>query len=422
MGGILSLIQIEKHSIHDSYLVEGKKVGEGSYGAIRIARHRISGEIIAAKCIPRKIVRFKAVLDAIKEAKLMQRLDHPNIARCLSLFKDEDNIYIMMEYLSGGNLIDKIMHVKYFDENRARDVIKSILSAIGYCHERGIVHRDIKPDNILLENGPQGQMKVKLTDFGLAAKTKGDTCMVMCGSLPYLAPEIVIGARYGKAVDIWALGVTTYVILCGSFPFDSDDGTTESLFAKIHKSPVSFSSSNHAVWETVSSEAKDFIKRLLTKSPRKRITAAQALAHPWMTMTKPSEGLCCGDITMENLTAVQEDLKSCGQQQQLERERTYSFSACKTISHRQLSAKQTKHEERQRPAEERGQGQKGADESLTSRTTCITVDEGDSFYTTTTTCTDYFSSKEVSRRYPCYRPRTTDTAEEEERQQGDIEE
>jgi serine/threonine protein kinase len=299
MGCTESQMLFDKpRSILEHYIIEDNSIGKGAFGAVRTAKHRITGEIVAVKSIPKTDLPSKAVHDAIKEAKLMKSMEHPNIVRCIDFFNDRDQLHIVMEYLRGGNLVQKIIQRDSFDENQARDIIKAILSAINYCHERGIVHRDIKPDNLLLSSESHCETDVKLADFGLAVETKGDTCMIACGTPHYIAPEIVIGVRYGRAVDIWALGVTTYVLLCGKFPFNTDKGNETSLFKKIRNGTFTFSCS---CWMNVSDDAKDLIRLMMTRSPTKRITAAQALAHPWMT--KPSEGLCCRDLT-ENLIAL----------------------------------------------------------------------------------------------------------------------
>uniref|UniRef100_A0ACD5Z0P8 Uncharacterized protein n=2 Tax=Avena sativa TaxID=4498 RepID=A0ACD5Z0P8_AVESA len=219
-----------------------------------------------------------AIEDVRREVRILSSLTgHSNLVQFYDAFEDEDNVYIVMELCKGGELLDKILARggKYSEED-AKVVMLQILSVVSFCHLQGVVHRDLKPENFLFtskeENSP-----LKVIDFGLSDFVKPDERLNdIVGSAYYVAPE-VLHRSYGTEGDMWSIGVIAYILLCGSRPFWAR--TESGIFRAVLKAEPSF---DEAPWPTLSAEAKDFVKRLLNKDYRKRMTAAQALSHPWI--------------------------------------------------------------------------------------------------------------------------------------------
>lgn len=183
--------------------------------------------------------------------------------------------------MPGGELFQRIMAKEHYSEKDARDVVKSVLNGIKYCHDKGIVHRDLKPENLLLKS-PDNDHELKIADFGFAS-TNGDFMKTQLGTPAYIAPEILGGKAYDKAVDMWSIGVITYITLGGYPPFQ--DNNLRALFKKIRNGTYTFHPEN---WSAVSDEAKDFIRGLLCVQPDKRLTAEQALEHAWLQVDDES--------------------------------------------------------------------------------------------------------------------------------------
>jgi calcium/calmodulin-dependent protein kinase I len=191
--------------------------------------------------------------------------------------QEPEKFYVVMEYLDGGELFDRIVKKTFYNEKEARDLVKILLQALKYLHDRSIVHRDLKPENLLMTN-KDDDANVKLADFGFAVLADGFNVTTQCGTPGYMAPEILENKSYGKPVDLWAFGVILYILLGGYPPFHDDNQRV--LFRKIIKGEFHF---HVEYWSTVSEEAKDLIRGLLTLDMKKRLTVDQALAHPWVT-------------------------------------------------------------------------------------------------------------------------------------------
>ena len=188
-----------------------------------------------------------------------------------------ENYYLVMEVMSGGELFDRIVQKSFYSEKEARDLVKILLDAICYMHERNIVHRDLKPENLLLQN-KDNDSDIRLADFGFAKRVKGNLSLsTQCGTPGYVAPEILKGDKYGLAVDMWSIGVITYILLGGYPPFHDENQTQ--LYKKIKSGDFVF---HPEYWDVVSKEAKDLITRMLTVDHEKRMTAKDALNHPWI--------------------------------------------------------------------------------------------------------------------------------------------
>lgn len=265
----------------DKYEV-GEEVGRGHFGYTRVAtakKGELKGQQVAVKIIPKsKMTTAIAIEDVRREVKILKGLaGHSNLIKIYEAYEDNDNVYIVMELCRGGELLDRILSRggKYTEED-AKAVMLQILNVVSFFHLQGVVHRDLKPENFLFTSKDEDST-LKAIDFGLSDFVKPDEKLNdIVGSAYYVAPE-VLHRSYTTEADVWSVGVIAYILLCGSRPFWAR--TESGIFRSVLKADPSF---NEEPWPSLSSEAKDFVKRLLNKDPRKRITAAQALCHPWL--------------------------------------------------------------------------------------------------------------------------------------------
>ncbi|BAT85113.1 hypothetical protein LR48_Vigan03g212100 [Vigna angularis] len=261
----------------------GPEVGRGHFGYTCSAKGRkgtFKGHDVAVKVIPKsKMTTAIAIEDVRREVKILRALTgHKNLVQFYDAYEDNDNVYIVMELCKGGELLDKILSRggKYSEED-ARIVMIQILSVVAFCHLQGVVHRDLKPENFLYISKDENST-LKVIDFGLSDYVKPDERLNdIVGSAYYVAPE-VLHRSYGTEADMWSIGVIAYILLCGSRPFWAR--TESGIFRAVLKADPSF---DEAPWPSLSADAVDFVKRLLNKDYRKRLTAAQALSHPWLT-------------------------------------------------------------------------------------------------------------------------------------------
>ncbi|XP_020578892.1 CDPK-related kinase 5-like [Phalaenopsis equestris] len=260
----------------------GEEVGRGHFGYTCCARSRkdeLKGELVAVKIIPKaKMTTSISVEDVRREVKILRALaGHENLVQFFNAYEDSENVYIIMELCEGGELLDRILSRggKYSEED-AKTVMVQILKVVAFCHLQGVVHRDLKPENFLFTSKVESS-QLKAIDFGLSDFVKPDERLNdIVGSAYYVAPE-VLHRSYGTEADVWSIGVIAYILLCGSRPFWAR--TESGIFRAVLKADPSF---NEPPWPSLSLEAKDFVKRLLSKDPRKRMTAAQGLSHPWI--------------------------------------------------------------------------------------------------------------------------------------------
>lgn len=265
-----------------SRLEVGEEVGRGHFGytcSARFKKGELKGQQVAVKVIPKaKMTTAIAIEDVRREVKILQALTgRTNLVQFYDAFEDHDNVYIVMELCEGGELLDRILSRggKYSEED-AKAVMVQILTVVAFCHLQGVVHRDLKPENFLYTSKDENA-QLKAIDFGLSDFVKPDERLNdIVGSAYYVAPE-VLHRSYGTEADVWSIGVIAYILLCGSRPFWAR--TESGIFRAVLKADLSF---DEGPWPSLSSEAKDFVKRLLNKDPRKRLTAAQALSHPWI--------------------------------------------------------------------------------------------------------------------------------------------
>ncbi|PSS03908.1 CDPK-related kinase [Actinidia chinensis var. chinensis] len=260
----------------------GKEVGRGHFGHTCQARGR-KGELrdqpLAVKIISKaKMTTAISIEDVRREVKILKALSgHKHLVGYHDACEDANNVYIVMELCEGGELLDRILSRggRYTEED-AKLIVVQILSVVAFCHLQGVVHRDLKPENFLFTSRNE-DADMKLIDFGLSDFIRPDERLNdIVGSAYYVAPE-VLHRSYSLEADIWSIGVITYILLCGSRPFWAR--TESGIFRGVLRADPNFAD---APWPSVSAEAKDFVKRLLNKDYRKRMTAAQALTHPWL--------------------------------------------------------------------------------------------------------------------------------------------
>ncbi|PRQ60547.1 putative protein kinase CAMK-CDPK family [Rosa chinensis] len=260
----------------------GKEVGRGHFGHTCSAKGKkgeLKGQPVAVKIISKaKMTTAIAIEDVRREVKILKALSgHKNLVKFYDAFEDANNVYIVMELCEGGELLDKILSRggRYTEED-AKVIVVQILSVVAYCHLQGVVHRDLKPENFLFATREE-DASMRVIDFGLSDFIRPDQRLNdIVGSAYYVAPE-VLHRSYSVEADMWSIGVITYILLCGSRPFWAR--TESGIFRSVLRADPNF---NDTPWPTVSPEAKDFVKRLLNKDHRKRMTAAQALTHPWL--------------------------------------------------------------------------------------------------------------------------------------------
>eukprot|EP00170_Pyropia_yezoensis_P003520 contig_14673_g3530 len=264
----------------------GKQIGSGAYSQVLLGRDKIQNTLVAIKVLekppgdPDRLELIRREVDVVK------RVAHRGVVRIFDVFESREKTYVVMEYMAGGELLDVITEQERLSERNARHVIRELLLVVEYLHSRNIVHRDIKPENILCD-GRSWPLRIKLTDFGLSRElsNSGDECMRShCGTAYYLAKEVFDGNGYGKPVDLWAVGIVLFVILSGRFCFFGD---TDERFMRRLRAGVRFPESE---WGTISEGARSLIRGLLRPDPATRLTASQALRHPWLQPARDRTG------------------------------------------------------------------------------------------------------------------------------------
>lgn len=250
-------------------------LGHGKFGRVLLWESQKTSHKFAVKAI---IKGDSPLSRMMEEINILAKVDHPNIVKYIRSFQSKKYLYVIMEYCPGGNLFRKIVDQGKFGEPEARSAMQEILRAINHCHHLGIIHRDLKPENIMYsDNGI-----LKIIDFGLSMKADTFSIERLAGTRHYIAPEVISDGRYTKACDIWSLGVILHVILSGYFPIGGN--TVDEIF----KATLAFRKPNFTqeLWNGVSSAAKDLVTKMMDPKYETRITAADALEHPWFNMKK----------------------------------------------------------------------------------------------------------------------------------------
>ncbi|XP_067290107.1 calcium/calmodulin-dependent protein kinase type II subunit beta isoform X3 [Pseudorasbora parva] len=255
-----------------------EELGKGAFSVVRRCVKLCTGQEHAAKIINTKKLSARDHQKLEREARICRLLKHPNIVRLHDSISEEGFHYLLFDLVTGGELFEDIVAREYYSEADASHCIQQILEAVLHCHQMGVVHRDLKPENLLLASKCKNAA-VKLADFGLAIEVQGDqqAWFGFAGTPGYLSPEVLRKEAYGKPVDIWACGVILYILLVGYPPFWDED--QHKLYQQIKAGAYDFPSPE---WDTVTPEAKNLINQMLTINPAKRITAQEALKHPWV--------------------------------------------------------------------------------------------------------------------------------------------
>ncbi|URD88624.1 calcium-dependent protein kinase [Musa troglodytarum] len=257
----------------------GKKLGQGQFGTTYLCVDKNDGKEYACKSIPkRKLLCREDYEDVWREIQIMHHLsEHPNVVRIKGTYEDTLFVHLVMELCAGGELFDRIIQKGHYSERKAAQLIKTIVGVVEACHSLGVMHRDLKPENFLFASADE-DAALKATDFGLSVFYKpGDTFSDVVGSPYYVAPE-VLRKLYGPEADVWSAGVILYILLSGVPPFwaESEAG----IFRHILQGHLDFESQP---WPGISDSAKDLIRNMLNRDPKKRFTAHQVLCHPWIT-------------------------------------------------------------------------------------------------------------------------------------------
>ncbi|KND00191.1 CAMK/CAMKL protein kinase [Spizellomyces punctatus DAOM BR117] len=281
-----------------------KAVGEGNFAKVRLATHTLTGEKVAVKIIDKSKLDKTTSKKLFREVRIMKLLNHPHIVRLYEVIDTPKELYLIMEYASGGEIFDYLVAHGRMKEKEARRHFRQIVSAIDYCHSLHVIHRDLKAENLLLD----GNMNVKIADFGFSNQfSPGQRLNTWCGSPPYAAPELFQGKEYsGPEVDIWSLGVVLYVLVCGALPFDGS--TLAKLRARVlaGKFKVPF---------YMSTDCERLIKRMLQLDPSKRITLDQVKQDKWFNEGYEHEPLPVPQVlslTPEQINHVLDELEEIG--------------------------------------------------------------------------------------------------------------
>eukprot|EP00347_Sterkiella_histriomuscorum_P000514 403375554 len=262
-------------NIRDQYQIS-KVLGTGAYGEVRLCTHRKTGARRAVKIINKSYLDEEESKRFLEELEILKKLDHPNIVKLYEIYQDAKRYFAVMEYCSGGELFDQIIQRPYYSERDAAIIMKQLLSGVSYCHSMKIVHRDLKPENMLLDSNKSAN--IKIIDFGTSQVYDPQSHLKHKFGTPYyIAPEVLQG-KYTEKCDVWSCGVIMYVLVCGTTPFTGrDDGevimnVTKGLY-KI-EGPI---------WAKISADAINLVQKMLTFNPDKRISATDALQHPWLS-------------------------------------------------------------------------------------------------------------------------------------------
>ncbi|XP_073309731.1 serine/threonine-protein kinase Aurora-3 isoform X3 [Primulina huaijiensis] len=251
----------------------GKPLGKGKFGRVYLAR-----EIKVIFKV--QIEKYRLFHQLRREMEIQISLRHPNVLRLYGWFHDDERIFLILEYAHGGELYKELRKSNLLAERQAATYIASLTQALAYCHEKHVIHRDIKPENLLLDH----EGRLKIADFGWSVQSRSKR-HTMCGTLDYLAPEMVENKAHDYSVDNWTLGVLCYEFLYGVPPFEAE--SQSDTFRRIMKVDLSF-----PLTPEVSAEAKNLISQLLVKDSSKRLSLKKIMEHPWIVTTADPMGIC----------------------------------------------------------------------------------------------------------------------------------
>lgn len=260
---------------YQNYEMDSKVLGRGAFGKVQKVKNKRNNEMRAVKIIDKLQLEEADRVRLKYEIEILKNLNHPNIVRLYEVYENRSTIFMVQELCSGCELFEEIVQRRHFTENEAAIVLKQILQAISYCHQMDIAHRDLKPENILIDVADRGSIKV--IDFGTSHHfDKAAKEMKQAYGTPYyIAPEVLRGS-YNEKCDLWSIGVILYIMLCGVPPFN---GTDRQIIERVKVGSWEFKGE---VWTSISPEAKDLVSRLMQTDVKKRLTAVEALQHPWL--------------------------------------------------------------------------------------------------------------------------------------------
>ncbi|XP_044773182.1 ribosomal protein S6 kinase alpha-2 isoform X2 [Neomonachus schauinslandi] len=272
------IVQLHGNNIHftDGYEIK-EDIGVGSYSVCKRCVHKATEAEYAVKIID------KSKRDPSEEIEILLRYgQHPNIISLKDVYDDGKFVYLVMELMRGGELLDRILRQRYFSEREASDVLCTITKTMDYLHSQGVVHRDLKPSNILYMDESGNPESIRICDFGFAKQLRAENGLLMtpCYTANFVAPEVLKRQGYDAACDIWSLGTLLYTMLAGFTPFaNGPDDTPEEILARIGSGKYALSGGN---WDSISDAAKDVVSKMLHVDPHQRLTAVQVLKHPWI--------------------------------------------------------------------------------------------------------------------------------------------
>nr|6C9D_A Chain A, Serine/threonine-protein kinase MARK1,Serine/threonine-protein kinase MARK1 [Homo sapiens]6C9D_B Chain B, Serine/threonine-protein kinase MARK1,Serine/threonine-protein kinase MARK1 [Homo sapiens] len=257
-----------------------KTIGKGNFAKVKLARHVLTGREVAVKIIDKTQLNPTSLQKLFREVRIMKILNHPNIVKLFEVIETEKTLYLVMEYASGGEVFDYLVAHGRMKEKEARAKFRQIVSAVQYCHQKYIVHRDLKAENLLLD----GDMNIKIADFGFSNEfTVGNKLDEFCGSPPYAAPELFQGKKYdGPEVDVWSLGVILYTLVSGSLPFDGQN--LKELRERVLRG-------KYRIPFYMSTDCENLLKKLLVLNPIKRGSLEQIMKDRWMNVGHEEEEL-----------------------------------------------------------------------------------------------------------------------------------
>jgi len=269
------------------YDISNEVLGQGYFAVVKVATIKSTGKKVAVKFVNKKLVEKPENLDT--ETNLLRKVSHPHIVHLIDICDTKNTLFIVMELMEGGELYEEIVKRKSFSEKDASHIMEQLFSALNYLHKNNIVHRDLKLENLLLTR--KNDLEIKLADFGLSKMYNGTAMFTACGTPYYVAPEILTGDGYNSKIDTWAAGVLLYVLLSGRLPFSGE--TDVDLFKAIMDADLIWKKPQ---FDTVSGEAKDLIQKLITKDIDSRLTAEEALQHPFITQNNQDSPLCTAEL------------------------------------------------------------------------------------------------------------------------------
>ncbi|TYK20707.1 CBL-interacting serine/threonine-protein kinase 23-like isoform X1 [Cucumis melo var. makuwa] len=275
----------------------GRTLGEGNFAKVKFARNSETGENVAIKILDKeKVLKHKMISQIKREISTMKLIRHPNVIRMIEVMASKTKIYIVLEFVTGGELFDKIVSRGRMKEDETRKYFQQLINAVDYCHSRGVFHRDLKPENLLLDaNGV-----LKVSDFGLSAlpqQVREDGLLhTTCGTPNYVAPEVINNKGYdGAKADLWSCGVILFVLMAGYLPFE--DSNLVALYKKIHKADFTC-----PPW--FSTNAKKLIKRILDPNPSTRITIPEVIENEWFRKGYKPPTFEQADISLDDVDAI----------------------------------------------------------------------------------------------------------------------